>query len=101
MNSDRIEGAARKVGGRIEDAAGGLMGDAATQLRGKADEVAGAAQNVYGQAVDGVKDAAGKAQDVYGQAVGGVKDFAQEQPIAVVLAAMSIGAALGFMLGRR
>ena len=83
MNSDRIEGMARNVGGRVQDAAGGLMGDTATQLRGKAEQ------------------AAGKAQDAYGQAVDGVRDFAQEQPIGAVLTAMGVGVALGFILGRR
>jgi uncharacterized protein YjbJ (UPF0337 family) len=83
MNSDRIEGAARDVGGKIEDAAGGLMGDATTQIRGKADQVAGKAQQAYGQAVDGVKD------------------FAHEKPIGALLAAMGVGVALGFALGRR
>lgn len=41
MNSDRIEGVARNVSGRVQDGVGGLMGDTATQLRGKADQVAG------------------------------------------------------------
>lgn len=83
MNSDRIEGAARDVGGKIQDAAGGLMGDAATQFRGKADQVAGKAQQVYGQAVDGAKS------------------FTHEQPIGALLTAMSVGVVLGFVLGRR
>ena len=83
MNSDTIEGTARNFSGKVQDAAGGLMGDAATQLRGKADQVAG------------------KAQDAYGQAVDGVRDFAKDQPIGAVVAAMGIGVALGFILGRR
>jgi uncharacterized protein YjbJ (UPF0337 family) len=83
MNTDRIEGAARDVGGKIQDAAGGLMGDAATQLRGKADQVAGKAQKAYGEAVDGMKG------------------FAREQPIGALLTAMGVGVALGFALGRR
>ncbi len=83
MNSDRLEGTVRDFSGKVQDAAGGLMGDTATQLRGKADQVAG------------------KAQDAYGQAVDGVREFAQDQPIGAVLAAMGIGVALGFFLGRR
>lgn len=83
MNRDRIEGVARDVAGKIEDAAGGLMGDAGTQICGKADQVAGKAQQAYGQAVDGVKD------------------FTHDQPIGALLAAIGVGVALGFALGRR
>jgi uncharacterized protein YjbJ (UPF0337 family) len=83
MYTDRIEGAARDVGGKIQDAAGGLMGDAATQLRGKADQVAGKAQKAYGEAIDGVTV------------------FTHQQPLGALLTAMGVGVALGFALGRR
>ena len=84
MNSDRIEGAARDVGGKIEDAAGGLMGMPTADSPGKAGQVAGKAQQAYGQAVDGVKD------------------FAHEKPIgALMLAAMGVGVAMSLALGRR
>jgi uncharacterized protein YjbJ (UPF0337 family) len=83
MNTDRIEGVARDVGGKIQDAAGGLTGDAVTQLRGKAEQVAGKTQRAYGQAVDGVRD------------------FAQDQPVGALLAALGVGVALGLVLGRR
>jgi len=83
MNVDHIEGAAREVGGKIQDAAGGLMGDAATQLRGKANQ------------------AAGKAQQAYGEAVDEVKSFTHAQPLGALLTAMGVGVALGFALARR
>ncbi len=62
---------------------GGLTGDSATQARGKVDEAAGSVQNLYGQAVDEVKD------------------FASEQPLTALAAAVGVGVVLGFLLGRR
>jgi len=83
MNTDNIEGIAHDLSGKVRDAAGGLTGDTVTQLRGKAEQVAGKTQRAYGQAMDGVSH------------------FAQEQPVGALLAAMGIGVALGLVLGRR
>jgi CheY-like chemotaxis protein len=52
MDEAKVEGAFRTAGGRIQDAVGGLTGDAATQLRGKVNEAAGEAQRVYGDTVE-------------------------------------------------
>jgi uncharacterized protein YjbJ (UPF0337 family) len=83
MDEDRIEGAARNFGGKVEDAVGAVTGDKATQARGQANRAAGAAQEAYGQAVDGVRD------------------FASEQPFMAILSAMGIGIVIGILLGRR
>jgi uncharacterized protein YjbJ (UPF0337 family) len=83
MDEDRIEGAARNFGGKIEDAVGAVTGDKTTQARGQANRAAGAAQEAYGQAVDGVRD------------------FASEQPFMAILSAMGIGIVIGILLGRR
>ena len=52
MDENRIEGAARESIGRAQDAFGAAIGDVPTQLRGKLNEAAGAAQNLYGRAAD-------------------------------------------------
>jgi len=82
MDENRIEGAAREFGGRIEDAVGAVTGDKETQARGQADRVAGAAQNAYGQAVDGVRN------------------FASDQPLVALLSAMGIGIVVGLLFSR-
>jgi uncharacterized protein YjbJ (UPF0337 family) len=82
MDENRFEGAAREVGGKIEDAVGGLTGDAQTQARGKANQAAGRTQNAYGQAVDGLKN------------------FATSDPIAAMLSALGVGIVIGWMLRR-
>jgi uncharacterized protein YjbJ (UPF0337 family) len=83
MDENRIEGGIRNVGGKLQDAAGGLTGDAATQARGKVNQAAGQAQQAYGQALDEARD------------------FVLEQPITAVAVAVGFGIVIGLALGRR
>ena len=53
MDKDRVEGAARNLGGKVKEAAGKVLGDEKLKAEGKTDQVAGKVQN----AVGGVKDA--------------------------------------------
>ena len=50
---DRVEGAAKNMGGKIKEAAGNVTGDEKLKAEGKADQVEGKVQNTVG----GVKDA--------------------------------------------
>ena len=83
MDTNQVEGTARDFVGRVQDAAGGLTGDAATQVRGK------------------INQAAGQAQRAYGDAVGEVRGFTSDQPLTAVLAALGVGTILGIFLARR
>ena len=49
---DRVEGAARNIGGNIKEAAGKLTGDEKLKADGRAEQVEGKVQN----AVGGLKD---------------------------------------------
>ncbi|WEK56949.1 MAG: CsbD family protein [Candidatus Brevundimonas phytovorans] len=49
---DRIEGAAKNIGGKIKEAAGKVTGDEKLKAEGRADQVEGKVQN----AVGGLKD---------------------------------------------
>jgi uncharacterized protein YjbJ (UPF0337 family) len=82
MDENRVEGAARNFGGKLQDAVGAVTGDAETQARGQVNRAAGAAQNAYGQAVDGVRE------------------FASEQPLTALLSTLGIGIIIGILLGR-
>ncbi len=53
MDENRIEGAARESVGRAQEAFGAAIGDTPTRIRGKFNQAAGAAQNLYGRAADG------------------------------------------------
>lgn len=49
---DRIEGAAKNIGGKIKEAAGKVTGDEKLKAEGRAEQVEGKVQN----AVGGLKD---------------------------------------------
>jgi uncharacterized protein YjbJ (UPF0337 family) len=52
MDSDRVKGSAKNVGGKIKEGVGKAVGDKKTEHEGKADQVEGKAQNTYGSAKD-------------------------------------------------
>jgi uncharacterized protein YjbJ (UPF0337 family) len=83
VDENRAEGAARNIGGKVQDAVGAVIGDTATQARGQMNRAAGSAQDAYGQAVDGVRS------------------FASDQPIVALLSAITLGMVLGFLMARR
>jgi len=83
MDENRVEGVIRDIGGKIQDAAGGLTGDTATQVRGKINQAAGQAQQAYGDALDEVSG------------------FTKDQPMVALVTAMGVGVILGFFMGRR
>ncbi len=82
MDENRIEGTAKDVGGKVQDAVGGLTGDSSTQARGKANQ------------------AAGQAQDAYGQMLDEVTGFAKDQPVAALLSAAGVGLVLGYLISK-
>jgi uncharacterized protein YjbJ (UPF0337 family) len=49
---DRVEGAAKNMGGKVKEAAGKVTGDEKLKREGQADQVVGTVQNTVG----GVKD---------------------------------------------
>lgn len=53
---DRIEGAAKNIGGKLKEAAGKLTGDEKLKAEGRADQVAGKVQNAVGGVKDALKD---------------------------------------------
>ena len=56
MDEDRIDGAAKNIGGKIKEGFGKLVGDGKIEAEGKADQVVGKVQNTYGGAKDTVRD---------------------------------------------
>lgn len=90
MSDDRVEGGVKKGVGKLEDAWGGLTGDAETQARGKGNQAAGSVQDVVGQAKE-------RAQDVYGN----VESYAKDQPAIALGVALGVGVILGFVLRGR
>lgn len=54
-DNDRIEGAAKNIGGKVKEAAGKVTGDHKLQAEGKADQVEGKVQNAVGGAKDALR----------------------------------------------
>lgn len=53
VDDDRVEGAARNVGGKIKEGVGKAVGDEKLKREGQVDQVKGRAENAIG----GIKDA--------------------------------------------
>ena len=80
MDENRIKGAARNIGGKLQDTAGDLTGDTETQARGKANEALGTAQNTLGSAIDTAGDWSEN-----------LAATAKERPLLALFAAVSVG----------
>ena len=53
---DRVEGAAKNMGGKVKEAAGKVTGDEKLKAEGRADQVEGKVQNTVGGVKDAVRD---------------------------------------------
>jgi uncharacterized protein YjbJ (UPF0337 family) len=93
MDSDRVEGTATNVGGKIKDAVGGMIGDTSLQAQGKGDQVSGRVQNAYGSAKDSLGDGASSVVDQ-------IEDFVHDQPVVALLSAATIGFLVARLLNR-
>ena len=61
IDKDRIEGALKQAGGAIKENAGAAVGDKKMEAEGAANRVEGKVQNAAGGVKDTVRDAANKA----------------------------------------
>lgn len=53
---DRVEGAAKNIGGKIKEGVGNVTGDEKLKAEGKADQVEGKVQNTVGGVKDSLRD---------------------------------------------
>ena len=54
---DRVEGAAKNIGGKIKEGVGKVTGDEKLKAEGRADQVEGKVQNTVGGIKDALRDA--------------------------------------------
>jgi uncharacterized protein YjbJ (UPF0337 family) len=97
MDENRITGTARNFGGKVEEGVGRVMGDTKTQVRGMADQAAGAAQDLYGQARDTAADAAVAARDTAASFEKWLRRTIETQPYTTAIVAVGIGWLFGRM----
>jgi uncharacterized protein YjbJ (UPF0337 family) len=82
MDENEFEGIARDIGGKFQDAVGGLTGDTETQVKGKFNQ------------------AAGKAQKTFGAATEELRDNIKEQPLTAIALVAGAAFLLGFLARR-
>ncbi|WP_062228943.1 CsbD family protein [Aureimonas frigidaquae] len=112
MDKNRVEGAAREFGGKVQSAFGDAVGSDRHSAEGRAREAAGTAENLYGQGRDALREAAGEASryasDLYenagayaqqGSKV--VRRKVNDSPLSALLVAGVVGFVLGFSLRDR
>jgi uncharacterized protein YjbJ (UPF0337 family) len=90
MDENRISGSARNLGGKLEEGVGRVTGDAKTQVEGRLNQAAGAAQDLYGQTVDAAQDTAATFDKW-------LRNTIETQPYTTALVAIGIGWLLGRM----
>ena len=93
MDEDRIKGSATDIGGKVKDAAGGLLGDNKMQAEGKVDQVSGQLQNAYGSA----KDSLSEGVDTLGAQV---DSMLKDRPMMALLGAVGVGYVLARLMHR-
>jgi uncharacterized protein YjbJ (UPF0337 family) len=71
MDEDRMTGTAKNLGGKVEEGFGRATGDRQTQFQGKATQLEGTLQDLYGQA----KDTAAETVEVVRERAGEAEDF--------------------------
>jgi uncharacterized protein YjbJ (UPF0337 family) len=87
---NRIEGTARNLGGKAQEALGNATGNARTRAEGAINQAAGGAQDLYGQAADAARETATTFERSLRQTI-------ETQPYFSALVALGIGWLLGRM----
>ncbi|MCJ2013656.1 CsbD family protein [Methylobacterium sp. J-076] len=109
VDTDRITGAAKELGGKVQSAVGDLTGSHRDSAEGRLRDAAGQAENLYGQAKDTARHAADEAyhyaEDAYEQGSHslrrGTREVSRqvaEYPLASLLIAGFVGFGLGLLV---
>ena len=96
MTDQQANGAANKLGGRVQGAIGDLLGDNKLKVEGKLKEAKGSALEVYGQAMDQLDKLVDQAPAAYQDKARSVVEVARRKPLLTT----AIVAGLGYVLAR-
>ncbi len=94
MNSDQLAGTAKTVSGRFEEAVGVIANDRDLRAEGIVDQVKGAAQNLYGDAKEKVRDTLDHMAPVARERIAKAATVTRENSLFIILAAGAVGFAL-------
>lgn len=109
MNTDRIEGAVKKVAGKVEGAVGDLTGHSDSQVEGRLRQAEGAVQETYGNVKETLRNSAesvgGMTEETieagaryYREGSQAVGRHVEENPLGAVLVAAAAGYALAWLI---
>lgn len=90
MDQDRVHGPLRNATGKMQEELGRATGDLGTQFKGRLNQVAGTAQDMYGHAKDAARDT-GTSWDQW------FRRTIDAQPYTTALVVLGIGWLLGRM----
>jgi uncharacterized protein YjbJ (UPF0337 family) len=96
MNEDRFVGTAKNLGGQVEEGLGRATGDVKSQIQGKAKQMEGALQDMYGQAKDTAASAAEAVRETASDADDFLRTTIEQRPYTAAAVALGIG----FLIGR-
>jgi uncharacterized protein YjbJ (UPF0337 family) len=91
MDENRLEGAARDFGGKVQTGYGRVTGDPEVAAEGKLNQALGTAQNLYGQAKDSAVDAAAAVKQGAIETGDVVRDFIVRRPYTTAVLALGLG----------
>ena len=104
MDEHRVTGTTKQISGKAQESLGRVVGNAETQVKGVANQVTGAAQDLYGQARDSASQLAGAVSDGVSDARDtafslekSLRNTIETQPYTAVFVALGLGWLLGRM----
>src|SRR2546430_9417806 len=99
MDEHRDASTARNVVGKVQEGFGKVAGTAKTEIEGKMNQVAGAAEDLYGQAKDSAQEAVKVVKKQASEMEDIVRKSIEDSPYTAVFVALCFGWLIGH-LGR-
>ena len=96
MDENRASGAAKNLGGKMEEGFGRATGDAKTRVQGQGKQAEGSIQELYGQAIDSAEDAIDAVRQMPASVDDTIRHYIESNPYTT--AAIALG--LGWLIGR-
>ena len=101
MNKDELQGGVRYVAGKVEKTAGDTVGNRDWQVDGVVNQVAGAAQNLYGRARSTIEDVVEGAPELGEKLARDARSSAKDAPELWALGAVALGYAVAWLIHAR
>jgi uncharacterized protein YjbJ (UPF0337 family) len=95
MDENRVSGAAKNLGGKIEEGFGRATGDAKAKSQGQARQAEGSIQELYGQAIDAAEESIGAVRKMPGSLDDTVRHYIEANPYTTAAIALGVGWLLG------